>query len=67
MSNAVPPAGRLPLRGAIDLAALAAAKEAQAAAEQRLAEAGDLPAGLVVDVTEETFQAEVLDRSGLGE
>lgn len=63
MSNAVPPAGRLPLRGAVDLAALAAAKEAQAAAEQRLAEAGDLPAGLVVDVTEETFQAEVLDRS----
>ncbi|MFN8158984.1 MAG: tetratricopeptide repeat protein [Candidatus Nanopelagicales bacterium] len=63
MSNAVPPAGRLPLRGAVDLAALAAAKEAQAAAEQRLAEAGDLPAGLVVDVTEESFQAEVLDRS----
>jgi len=63
VSNAVPPAGRLPLRGAIDLAALAAAKEAQAAAEQRLAEAGDLPEGLVVDVTEETFQAEVLDRS----
>jgi len=63
VSNAVPPAGRLPLRGAIDLAALAAAKEAQAAAEQRLAEAGDVPVGLVVDVTEETFQAEVLDRS----
>ncbi|HET7900128.1 MAG TPA: tetratricopeptide repeat protein [Candidatus Nanopelagicales bacterium] len=62
MSNAVPP-GRLPLRGAVDLAALAAAKEAQAAAEQRLAEAGDLPPGIVVDVTEETFQSEVLDRS----
>lgn len=63
MSNAVPPAGRLPLRGAVDLAALAAAKEAQAAAEQRLAQAGDLPAGVVVDVTEATFQSEVLDRS----
>lgn len=62
MSNAVPP-GRLPMRGAIDLAALAAAKEAQAAAEQRLAAAGELPPGLVVDVTETTFQAEVIDRS----
>ena len=63
MSNAVPPAGRLPLRGAIDLAALAAAKEAQAAAEQRLAEAGEPPAGIVIDVTEATFQSEVVDRS----
>lgn len=60
--SALPPPP-LPLRGAVDLAALAAAKEAQAAAEERLAAAGELPPGLVVDVTEATFQAEVLDRS----
>jgi putative thioredoxin len=52
----------VPLRGAVDLAALAAAREAQAAAEQRLA-SGDLPAGVVIDVTEADFQSAVLDRS----
>jgi putative thioredoxin len=52
----------VPLRGAVDLAALAAAREAQAAAEQRLA-SGDLPTGLVIDVTEADFQSAVLDRS----
>jgi len=61
VSNALPPS-RVPLRGAVDLAALAAAREAQAAAEQRLASA-DLPSGVVIDVTEVDFQAEVLDRS----
>jgi putative thioredoxin len=52
----------VPLRGAVDLAALAAAREAQAAAEQRLA-SGDVPTGVVIDVTEAEFQAEVIDRS----
>ena len=52
----------MPLRGAVDLAALAAAREAQAAAEQRLA-SGDLPTGVVIDVSEADFQTEVLDRS----
>ena len=61
MSNALPPS-RVPLRGAVDLAALAAAREAQAAAEQRLASA-DLPPGVVIDVTEADFQSAVLDRS----
>lgn len=63
MTTPTPPS-RVPLRGAVDLAAVAAAREAQAAAEQRLA-SGDVPpaAGVVVDVTEATFQTEVLDRS----
>jgi putative thioredoxin len=54
----------MPLRGAVDLAAVAAAREAQAAAEQRLASgAVPPPAGVVVAVTEAGFQTEVLDRS----
>lgn len=58
------PPSRVPLRGAVDLAAVAAAREAQAAAEQRLASGAVPPAsGVVVDVTEATFQAEVIDRS----
>ncbi len=58
------PMSQVPLRGAVDLAAVAAAREAQAAAEQRLAE-GVVPApsALVVDVDEAAFQTEVLDRS----
>ncbi|MFN8126741.1 MAG: tetratricopeptide repeat protein [Candidatus Nanopelagicales bacterium] len=46
----------LNVRGAVDLGALAAQREAQ----QR---AADAPAGVVVDVTEATFQADVLERS----
>jgi putative thioredoxin len=54
----------MPLRGAVDLAAVAAAREAQAAAEQRLASgAVPPPSGVVVAVTEASFQTEVLDRS----
>jgi putative thioredoxin len=54
----------MPLRGAVDLAAVAAAREAQAAAEQRLASgAVPPPSGVVVAVTEAAFQTEVLDRS----
>jgi len=54
----------VPLRGAVDLAAVAAAREAQSAAERRIA-SGEVPppVGVVVDVTEASFQTEVLDRS----
>ena len=63
MSSSIPPS-RVPLRGAVDLAAVAAAREAQAAAEQRLASGEDPPpTALVVDVTEANFQTEVIDRS----
>ncbi|MFF7457775.1 thioredoxin [Kitasatospora sp. NPDC008115] len=65
------------LRGAVDLAAVKAAGEAAQKAEQARAErarqsaageaAGEAPAGigypLVVDVTEDTFEAEVVQRS----
>jgi len=63
VSSPMPPS-RVPLRGAVDLAAVAAAREAQAAAEQRLA-SGEVPppSSLVVDVTEASFQTEVIDRS----
>ena len=47
-------------RGAVDLGALAAAKQNQQKAEQALAAA---PPGIVIDVTTATFQAEVIDRS----
>lgn len=48
------------VQGAVDLGALASAKKQQAQASAALAHA---PAGVVVDVTAETFQAEVIDRS----
>jgi putative thioredoxin len=58
------PLSQVPMRGAVDLAAVAAAREAQAAAEQRLAEgAVPAPSALVIDVDEASFQTEVLDRS----
>lgn len=50
--------------GAIDLAALAAAREAQAKAEERRAAIADgTLVALVIDVTEATFQAEVIEQS----
>jgi putative thioredoxin len=52
--------------GAVDLAALAAARAAEERAAARAserAEDGGLAAPVVIDVTEETFQAEVVDRS----
>jgi putative thioredoxin len=51
--------------GAVDLGALAAAREAQAQAEQRAAERTANPNILpvVVDVTDATFQSEVMDAS----
>src|SRR4051812_29333212 len=55
------------LAGAVDLSALRARTEARERAEQQAAEAeaGGGPAApvTVIDVTEATFQAEVLDRS----
>ncbi len=63
MSTSIPPS-RVPLHGAVDLAAVAAAREAQAAAEQRLASgAVPPPSSVVLDVTEADFQTEVIDRS----
>lgn len=47
-------------RGAVDLGALASARQNQAKAAAAMANA---PAGLVIDVTEATFQSEVIDRS----
>ncbi|MFM9134808.1 MAG: co-chaperone YbbN, partial [bacterium] len=49
-----------PLRGAVDLGALASQREAEQRRESAMSAA---PAGVVVDVTEETFPAEVLERS----
>jgi len=54
------PASNIPLRGAVDLSALAQQRQAQ---QRRDAVMGDAPTGVVVDVTEATFQAEVIDRS----
>lgn len=54
------------LAGAVDLAAVKARVEARDRAPSRAAPggvAGGVPDGLVVDVTEETFQSDVLDRS----
>ena len=51
---------QIPMRGAIDLGALAQAKKAQSAASQAVANA---PAGVVVDVSEQDFQQKVIDIS----
>jgi putative thioredoxin len=47
-------------RGAVDLGALATARQNQQKAAQAMAKA---PAGVVIDVTTASFQAEVIDRS----
>ena len=62
MSSSVPPP-RVPVRGAVDLAAVAAAREAQAQAQERVAAGVAAPPSLVLDVTEATFQSQVLDLS----
>jgi len=49
-----------PLRGAVDLAALAAERDVQVRRTRAMASA---PEGVVIDVTEATFPAEVLERS----
>ena len=51
---------QIPMRGAIDLGALAQSKKDQSMATQALANA---PAGVVVDVNEEDFQQKVIDTS----
>lgn len=51
---------QIPMRGAIDLGALAQARKAQSVATDALANA---PAGVVVDVSEQDFQQKVIDIS----
>jgi len=51
---------QIPMRGAIDLGALAQSRKAQSVASDSLANA---PAGVVVDVNEEDFQQKVIDIS----
>ena len=51
---------QIPMRGAIDLGALAQSKKDQSMATQALANA---PAGVVVDVNEDDFQQKVIDTS----
>ena len=51
---------QIPMRGAIDLGALAQARKAQSVATDALANA---PAGVVVDVSEQDFQQKVIDVS----
>ena len=51
---------QIPLRGAIDLGALAQARKAQSVATDAVANA---PAGVVVDVSEQDFQQKVIDVS----
>ena len=53
-------AGSIPMRGAIDLGALAQARQAQSAANSALANA---PSGVVIDVNENDFQQKVIDTS----
>jgi len=58
------PPSKVPMRGAVDLAAVAAARQAQAASQERIASgAVPPPAALVIDVNEADFQTAVLDRS----
>jgi len=52
--------GNIPLRGAVDLAALATQREAE---QRRNSAMGSAPAGVVIDVTEATFPTEVIERS----
>ncbi len=51
---------QIPMRGAIDLGALAQARKAQSVATDAVAKA---PAGVVVDVSEQDFQQKVIDIS----
>ena len=51
---------QIPMRGAIDLGALAQARKAQSVAANAVANA---PAGVVVDVSEQDFQQKVIDVS----
>lgn len=52
--------GGLPLRGAVDLAALATQRDAEQRRNQAMAGA---PSGVVIDVTEASFPSEVIERS----
>ena len=58
------PGAGMSMHGVVDLAALAAAREAQAKAEERRAtNPPGAPTAWSIDVTEETFQADVIDQS----
>ncbi len=50
----------IPVRGAVDLSALSSQRDVE---QRRSAAMGSAPAGVVVDVTEATFEAEVILRS----
>jgi len=50
----------IPVRGAVDLSALSTQREAE---QRRSAAMGSAPAGVVIDVTEASFETEVLQRS----
>ena len=52
--------GNLPLRGAVDLAALASQRDAEQRRNSAMATA---PAGVVIDVTEASFAADVIEQS----
>ena len=52
--------GGLPLRGAVDLAALASQRDAE---QRRNTAMAGAPAGVVIDVTEADFASEVIERS----
>ena len=59
------PMNSIPAYGAVDLGALAAARQAQEQAEQRAAARASDPNALpvVVDVTDASFQTDVMDLS----
>lgn len=54
------PGNQIPVRGAVDLSALAQQREQQ---QRRDAAMGSAPSGVVIDVTEATFPTEVIERS----
>lgn len=62
-SSNQPLPGGMAARGAVDLAAVAQAREQQRQAAERAAQGLPMSSGTVIDVTTADFQAEVIDRS----
>lgn len=54
------PSSPIPVRGAVDLSALAQQRQTQ---QRRETAMGTAPAGVVINVTEESFQSEVIEQS----
>jgi putative thioredoxin len=54
------PVSQMPFRGAVDLGALATTKQNE---QQAAAARANAPQGVIIDVTEASFQADVIDRS----